>query len=138
MPFIVPRSVVSFLRCRAYANGQAGGTANSEHRTAATDYRDEVTPLHVQWRLPPYALSPADRPVRTVYLGGSLPQGGRQVLGADLNCSESDSGRPLTCLRPYRSRIAHRDGGRVGRCQTAADFSSSTGRRTVKTDPLPA
>src|SRR5262249_2330671 len=43
----------------------------------------------------------------------------------------------LACLVLNRSRIAHRDGaGR--RSQTAADFSSSTGRHTVKTDPLPA
>src|SRR5881396_2713987 len=32
----------------------------------------------------------------------SLPHSGRQVLGADLNCSESGvGGRPLTCLQPW-------------------------------------
>jgi hypothetical protein len=37
----------------------------------------------------PYALSArGDRTVRSVYRTLNLPQGGRQVLGADLNCSE--------------------------------------------------
>jgi hypothetical protein len=35
----------------------------------------------------------ADRPVRSLYRTLSLPQGGRQVLGTDLKCSESE---PLT------------------------------------------
>jgi hypothetical protein len=42
---------------------------------------------------------PATGRRRSLYRTLNLPQNGRQVLGADLNRSESRRGRPLTCLK---------------------------------------
>src|SRR4029450_10377513 len=62
-----------------------------EQQTAATEQCNELTPLAVEHRgLPPLcAISAADWPVRSVFRTPSLPQGGLQVLGANLKCSES-------------------------------------------------
>ena len=61
----------------------------------AAEQRDELAPFHVEHGgLPPLrAVSAADWPVRSVFHTSSLPQSGREVLGADLNCSESRRGR---------------------------------------------
>jgi hypothetical protein len=50
------------------------------------------------------AISAADWPVRSVFRSFSLPQGGRQVLGTDLKCSES------AWALPGPKRIARRRG----------------------------
>jgi hypothetical protein len=49
----------------------------------------------------------ADWPVRSVFRTSSLPQGGPQVLGANLKCSESEAlgGLPLN-MPPTPTRIA--------------------------------
>jgi hypothetical protein len=52
-------------------------------RRRAGGQRDELASLHVEHR----ASSPPWR-CRSVYRTLNLPQRGRQVLGADLNCSE--------------------------------------------------
>ncbi len=56
------------------------------------------------WGLPPLcAISAADWPVRSVFRTSSLPQGGPQVLGANLNRSESRGSTGLlhlTTIRP--------------------------------------
>jgi hypothetical protein len=44
--------------------------------------------------MPDIGLPPPRRRCRSVYGTLNLPQGGRQVLGADLNCSESRRGGP--------------------------------------------
>jgi hypothetical protein len=44
--------------------------------------------------MPDIGLPPPRRRCRSVYGTLNLPQGGRQVLGADLNCSESGRGGP--------------------------------------------
>src|SRR5262249_17833828 len=67
----------------------------------AAEKRDELATLYVEHRgLPPLCvIAAADWPVRPVCRRFSLPQGGRQVLGAELKCSESKrGGLPLMCL----------------------------------------
>jgi hypothetical protein len=54
----------------------------------------------------PCAISAADRPVRTVFNSCNLGQRGRQVLGANLKCSES-RGWPAPHVPLTRTRIAH-------------------------------
>src|SRR6516164_6547519 len=63
-------------------------------RRRAAEKRDELPPFHVEHGgLPPLcAISAAGRPVRSVFRHLSLPRRGRQVLGADLKCSESRRG----------------------------------------------
>src|SRR5262249_14418585 len=63
--------------------------------------RDELATLYVEHRgLPPLCvIAAAEWPMRPVFCRFSLPQGGRQVLGAELKCSESKrGGLPLMCL----------------------------------------
>src|SRR5262249_9543305 len=70
-------------------------------RCRAAEKRDELATLYVEHRgLPPLCIiAAADWPVRPVFHRFSLPQGGRQVLGAELKCSESmRGGLPLMCL----------------------------------------
>src|SRR5262249_38734371 len=66
-------------------------TLTASSRPPPPDKGNELTPLHVgHGGLPPLrAISAADRLVRSVFRHLSLPQRGRLVLGADLNCSES-------------------------------------------------
>jgi hypothetical protein len=66
-----------------------------EQQTAPTDQGNELTPLWVEHGdFLPSAISAADWPVRSVYRTPSLPQGGPQVLGANLKCSESGLALP--------------------------------------------
>ena len=85
-----------------------------KQQSAATEQRNEFTPLAVQHRgLPPLCVAPLTGPCAQSSAGSSLPQGGPQVLGANLKCSESRAlgGLPLN-VPPIRGRIAH--GGGVG------------------------
>src|SRR6516164_5347351 len=54
----------------------------------------------------PMRYQPADRPVRSVFRTSNLGQRGRQVLGADLKCSESRRRAALN-VSLTRTRIAH-------------------------------
>src|SRR5262249_14696779 len=75
----------------------------------------------------------ADRPVRSVFRHFSLPQRGRLIFGADLNCSESKRRRPSKRLQPEQAS------GSTGMLRRAAE---PTPFATVETDlslgPAPA
>jgi len=71
--------------------------------------RTQTSPsIHFEHRgLPPLCvISAVDRPVRSVFRTSSLPQGGTQVLGANLKCSESRCWPRPQCASS-QSRIAH-------------------------------
>jgi hypothetical protein len=78
----------------------------------AAEEGDEIAPSHVEHRFLRCQRScsgdrrcrdgcrnPLERHIPPVHQY-SLPQNARQVLGADLNCSESGGGRPLTATGP--------------------------------------
>jgi len=85
-------------------------------RRRAAEKRDELPPFHVEHGGLPRC-QPADRPVRSVFRHLSLPQRGRLVLGANLNCSESRRWPALSmCLQPEQDstwRAARRPWGRA-------------------------
>jgi len=59
-------------------------------RMGCTDSTERLGLPVEQWGLHPLcAISAAGRPVRSVFRHLGLPQTGPEVLGADLNCSES-------------------------------------------------
>ena len=69
-----------------------------KQKSAATDQCNELTPLHVEHGgLPPRCVAPPTGPCAQSFAPSSLPQGGPQVLGANLKCSESEAcgGLPL-------------------------------------------
>src|SRR5262245_17378651 len=81
-----------------------------EQQAAATEQCNELTPLAIEHRgLPPLcAISAADWPLRSVFRTLNLPQGGPQVLGADLKCSESGlalPGHPKDSTPRYGRRL---------------------------------
>src|SRR5262249_3559474 len=77
-----------------------------EQQTAASDQSNELAPFDVEHGgtaspMPisapsgPFGLGgPPTTPPSVVYCALNLSQSGLQVLGADLNCSESRRGRP--------------------------------------------
>src|SRR5262249_39059499 len=69
-------------------------------RSRAAEQRDEIATFHVEHGdFLPDALSALPTGPCPVFRSFSLPQGGRQVLGANLKCSESRrGGLPLICL----------------------------------------
>jgi hypothetical protein len=71
-------------------------------------------------------------PPQPVYRSLNVPQEGREVLGADLNCSEFSWGwRPLRACKPM---IAH-EGGAGDRCVTERSIRLMTA--PVKLDHAP-
>src|SRR5207248_2541176 len=80
----------------------------SARRRRAAEQRDEFSPFDVA-SLQPRNGRQTNRPRRLVCGIVRLPQSGRQVLGADLNCSESS--RDRAALGPWTYSIAIGEGG---------------------------
>src|SRR5262249_2769620 len=81
-------------------------------RMGCTDSTERLGLPVEQWGLHPLcAISAAGRPVRSVFRHLGLPQTGPEVLGADLNCSESRWARGPTLGQ--RSRVFPESGSPI-------------------------
>src|SRR5215467_8083180 len=91
-------SVATSRELKTYGNSACCARAASGHAAAAPP-SSVMNLRRFMSSIGDFLPIAADWPVRPVFRRFSLPQGGRQVLGAELKCSESKrGGLPLMCL----------------------------------------